>query len=202
MKKLISILLISLIVLSSASCAFNIVKTSPSLDIEGFIYRYHNMSVEPIRTGSISSEDTLVGMPFDLTWPSAQYRSIPGTGRLVARWSLTSNYTPIVLTIEASPLTLDSHNKINYCLDFHYDALQFDPDTKEVLNSTISGDFRVFSGTTWNSLSIAPFNVEKGVPVITVDQDVRFCLADNVNVDLVNPGFYEGTVVMTVTGVD
>ena len=200
MKKLalISLSIFILLVNVFAAETINLVKTSAPLYIEGFIDQYHLLRVEGLYSWDPNDVDTYVGMPFNLAWPSIEYKSIIGTGRLIGSWSLTSNYTPIVLKIEAAPLTCnDTRDKVYYYLDFHYKTLTFNPDTLAVTGST-EGDFRVASGTDWVSTGIAPFDVTGGIPVITIDQDIRFCLKENTDVDLIDPGFYEGNVTMTL----
>ncbi|MBR1918912.1 MAG: hypothetical protein IJ831_04740 [Spirochaetales bacterium] len=192
------------VVFISVSLAFALeqAKISPAMPIEGFVDTYHSMTITTIESTSTTT-DTGRGMPFDLAWPSLSYTPILGTGRLVGTWSLTSNYTPISLSIEASPMTLVSEassDEVNYCLDFHYKTIEFDTVTKLPTGGMIEGDFRVESGTAWNSSSTAPFNVSEGIPVVTVEQDVRFCLASNFDYDSIAPGIYAGTVTMTVIG--
>ncbi len=201
--KIFSISIMYFLLLTSLS-ALNLVKTSAPINIEGFIDKYHDMSVTTISiSNNLGDSDTDEGMPFDLAWPSAAFTSIQGTGRRIASWSLTSNYTPLVLTINASHLYCsDTGTYVHYCLDFHYRSLQFDESTKEATGEVISGDFRVSSGTEWNSTNTAPFNTAAEVPVITVDQDIRFCLAEDVDIDTVPSGVYTATVTLEVVGQD
>ncbi len=199
MKKLL-LMTVSIFVLTSSAFALNLAKTSPAIPIQGYVDMYHSMTIDTLESSS-TTEDTGLGMPFNLEWPSLAYTSILGTGRPIGRWTLTSNYTPIMLTIKANPMsTSASSDVVNYCLDFHYSILVFDSTTFKPTGEVKEGDFRVESGTTWDSSNTAPFNTEVNIPVITVDQDVRFCLANGTVVDDIKPGIYKGTVTMTVVG--
>ncbi len=198
------VLLISAIFFMAVSSLFalNLAKTSSAIPIEGYVDMYHSMTIETLESASTTT-DTGSGMPFDLSWSSLAYTAIVGTGRQIGTWTLTSNYTPITLTIDAAPMTLTSgasNDEVNYCLDFHYKTLEFDTTTKLPTGNTIEGDFRVESGTTWNSANTAPFNTPVGIPVVTVEQDVRFCLSSGFNYDSIAAGIYSGTVTMTVVG--
>ena len=178
-----------------------------SVKIYGFIKEYTILYITPIEI----SENSAIGMPFDIMDSSVRYNApasetLPVTGREIASWSFATNTPSPTLTIKAFPLVneQDSSTSVNYYMVFKYSYVGEDAGANA---TTVTGYLTVPSDGNEQTYSAELSNIAEytsnALPVISMDDDVRIMLYNYDETTRNNwpAGFYFSTVNITLTGV-
>ena len=155
-----------------------------SFDILAQKGRYHDMTVSPIASTSMSDAQ---GIPFYLTASNimANADGNPEYGRLIAEWSMTTNYSDVKLHIEATPLVSDK------------DAIIDGSATGKEISGTIKVESGVSSGQYYE------FGYRQGGAVNFANRPVRLILkniSDPGELASYPTGGYSATVTLTIEG--
>lgn len=145
-----------------------------SFDILAQKGRYHDMTVSPIASTSMSDTQ---GIPFYLTASNimANADGNPEYGRLIAEWSMTTNYSDVKLYIEATPLeSEDASSSLDYILGFYYIYPEIIDGS--ATGNEISGTIKVESGV--SSGQYYEFGYMPGGAVNFANRPVRLILKD------------------------
>lgn len=171
-----------------------------SFDILAQKGRYHDMTVSPIASTSMSDSQ---GIPFYLTASNimANADGNPEYGRLIAEWSMTTNYSDVKLHIEATPLVSDKNasRSLDYILGFYYIYPEIIDGS--ATGNEISGTIKVESGV--SSGQYYEFGYRQGGAVNFANRPVRLILkdiSDPGELASYPTGGYSATVTLTIEG--
>lgn len=202
MKKLFTIAFLILVLCSSLFAAATYLSNQVGdIKIYGFINEYVILYVTPIEMNKGST----IGMPFDLTGSDVAYKD-PNLhiGREIATWSFATNLENVTLSINATPLVNDisPETEINYYLHFSYTYVGEDSsgNTKEITDYiTVPSNS---TDVVTNISNYSEYVVGTGLPIISMDNDVRITLFDYPasEKEAWADGFYYGNVTLTLEG--
>ena len=199
MRRRIIALLVILVSLMLPGFSSYVERGMRSFDILAQKGRYHDMTVSPIASTSMSDSQ---GIPFYLTASNimANADGNPEYGRLIAEWSMTTNYSDVNLHIEATPLVSDDASRsLDYILGFYYiypEIIDGSATGKE-----ISGTIKVESGV--SSGQDYEFGYRQGGAVNFANRPVRLILkdiSDPGKLASYPTGGYSATVTLTIEG--
>lgn len=190
-------LLLAILIPCLSLGAATVSRSTPGLDISGIIGKNQTFTVELVELSS----DRNSGVPFSLDHDTVQ--STHASGRQIATWNLRTNYTPVTLTITASPLTNSSGETVPYVLSFPYQFSYIDEGSSEF--KTLNGQIDLEVGTDTATYSTendkgSPFEtIRENSPLIfTGDYPIRFKLRGSS--DGISVGVYTADVTLTVKG--
>lgn len=200
MRRRIIALLVILVSLMLPGFSSYVERGMRSFDILAQKGRYHDMTVSPIASTSMSDTQ---GIPFYLTASNimANADGNPEYGRLIAEWSMTTNYSDVKLHIKATSLVSDNDasRSLDYILGFYYIYPEIIDGS--ATGNEISGTIKVESGVP--SGQYYEFGYRPGGAVNFANRPVRLILTD-----ISDPGElasyptggYSATVTLTIEG--
>lgn len=140
--------------------------------INGFVKSYCITNIRPI----MDSSNPLVGMPFDIMGDDIKLKSDLKLGREIARWDIATNLDNVTLTFNITPLTSDSDGtQIAFYLTFR---IAYDGPTPSGFG-TIVDYYSIPSDSANHVVLVTNRSGEDVLPVISLDQDIRFMLAQD-----------------------
>lgn len=199
MRRRIIALLVILVSLMLPGFSSYVGRGMRSFDILAQKGRYHDMTVSPIASTSMSDTQ---GIPFYLTASNimANADGNPEYGRLIAEWSMTTNYSDVKLRIEATPLVSDdASGSLDYILGFYYIYPEIIDGS--ATGNEISGTIKVESGV--SSGQYYEFGYRPGGAVNFANRPVRLILKDirdPSELASYPTGRYSATVTLTIEG--
>lgn len=199
MRRRIIALLVILVSLMLPGFSSYVGRGMRSFDILAQKGRYHDMTVSPIVSTSMSDTQ---GIPFYLTASNimANADENPEYGRLIAEWSMTTNYSDVNLHIKATPLVSDdASGSLDYILGFYYIYPEIIDGS--ATGNEISGTIKVESGV--SSGQYYEFGYRQGGAVNFANRPVRLILkdiSDPSELASYPTGGYSATVTLTIEG--
>lgn len=123
-KKVISIIITMLTMILCPLFTVDQKSDTRRMDIRGTLGPVHTMTITSIPRTSLADPD---GMPFDLRSDDLQI----SPGRKIANWTLTSNYMPVTLRINAPDLVSETYDDVSipYTLRFSYSYPEYHMDS-------------------------------------------------------------------------
>jgi len=167
-----------------------------AIGIEGFIIQSHSVTINPL------SENTSYGMPFSIMGDDVKEATDKTTGRRIATWTLESTYSPLSVSIKATPLVhITGSTSIEYYISFKYSYEKYDDngdiaglEENFILVSTLAGEVSITLNNQSSNGQI--------YPIKSLSQDVKFMLHSYTDSekDAWAGGSYIATVTITISG--
>lgn len=196
-----NITMVFILLLISVTCGFAVTQPvrSRQLPVVGVVGKVHSASISPILGATTTSAE---GMPFDILGAGVQYSSRPETGRIIATWSLLTNYYPATLSVTVTPLRgVVSLETLNYMLYIKYVYTCFDSSMTQL---TVDDALIVETSNGQPGSASVVLSVPSGAisdSYIAINHSpVRFMFTDDISILEASPDDeYIATVTFTVT---
>ena len=201
MRKIACLTILTLILLSNAfSADTDYTHYYRGMPVGATVGAYHDLSVETIYS---SSESDSQGVPFDLASDTVS----SGSGRIIASWTINSNYLPLTVKVKAEDLKLFGGDEtIPYGLRFSYSYPKFGEGTGDA--TSVDSYFLIGSESFGNSEYGDNFTFsetqEQGMH--SIDMPIRIYSPQDKPHEIVNngdsypAGLYTATVTVTIEG--
>jgi len=169
-----------------------------AIGLEGFIIQSHTVTVAPlVESGSLG-----YGMPFSIVGDDVQEAVDKTTGRRIAAWNLESTYSPLRVSIKATPLKhVAEGTRIDYYICFKYSYDKYDDSGG---TAGLEEGWLVVSSTEGEVSATLGNQSPNGqtYPIASQSQDVRFMLHTYTDAqkDAWEGGAYTATVTIVVSG--
>ena len=196
MRKLICFTSLVLIILSNVFSA----EYYRGMPVGATVGTYHDLSVETIYS---TSENDTQGVPFDLASETVS----SGSGRVIANWTINSNYLPLTVSVVADDLQLfGGDEKIPYGLRFSYSYPAFGEGTG---GSTSNNGYFLIGSESFNNSEYGKsftFSETQEQGIHSIDMPIRIYIPQNEQSEILNnsesypDGLYTATVTVTIEG--
>ncbi len=175
------------------------------IDVKGYLGPSHSVNVTPIYV--VDDGSGTEGMPVDLMKDDIRTSG----GRRIATWTLSSNYLPLKVLVEADDLSLGEY-KIPYVLRFAYEYPVYNNDSQVSYRagSSLIGSAGLRDKGYGDTIYFSKEEVLQGVNMMINSPDcyISFILPDDVFESLkdrsfgVPDGEYSANVRITISGGD
>lgn len=194
------VLCLVLVCLALSPCYSAKIETR-QIDVKGYLGPSHSVNVTPIYVADDGSGTE--GMPVDLMKDDDIRTS---GGRRIATWTLSSNYLPLEVLVEADDLSLGDY-KIPYVLRFAYEYPVYGSQVSYRAGSSLIGSAGLLDNGYGNTIDFSEEEDLQGVDMInSPDCYISFILPDDVFNSLqdgsleVPGGEYSANVRITISG--
>ena len=201
MRKIACLTILTLILLSNAfSADTDYTHYYRGMPVGATVGAYHDLSVETIYS---SSESDSQGVPFDLASDTVS----SGSGRIIASWTINSNYLPLTVSVDAEDLQFfGGDEKIPYGLRFSYSYPEFGEGTGSA--TSVDGYFLIgsdgFDNHEYGKNYTFSAMQEQGIH--SIDMPIRIYIPQDKQNEIVNngdsypDGLYTATVTVKIEG--
>lgn len=170
------------------------------IDVKGYLGPSHSVNVTPIYV--VDAGSGTEGMPVDLMKEDIRTSG----GRRIATWTLSSNYLPVTVLVEADDLSLGDY-KIPYVLRFAYEYPVYGSQVSYRAGSSLIGSAGLLANGYGNTIDFSEEDGLQGVEMInSPDCYISFILPDDVFNSLqdgsleVPDGEYSANVKIIISG--